>query len=145
MSASCNEPNDSFELQRNKTATASSNLIGNEPSLGNDNDLSTRWCANEGTYPQWWRVDLGASHALSAFSVRFEFSDRTYTYQVETSRDDATYTLQASVSGTGVLQLGTFPANLAARYVRITVTSGLPGDTTHPTWASFFEFSVTGT
>lgn len=131
------------DLSRNKAATASSEQTGKEAARGNDGDGATRWCAKVGTLPQWWRVDLGATHSLKEFKISFEYPDRKYSYDVETSADDSTYTLQKRTSGTAALQSGLFPAGVSARYVRITVTS--TDSSVSPTWASLFEFVVTGT
>jgi hypothetical protein len=131
------------ELSRQKPATASSQQTGNEPASGNDGDGVTRWCAKAGTFPQWWRVDLGATHLLKEFKISFEYTDRKYYYDIETSADDSAYTLQARASGMAALQTGAFPDGVSARYVRLTVTNADPLNTSK-TWASFFEFTVTG-
>jgi hypothetical protein len=131
------------ELAHGKPAIASSEQTGNVAPHGNDGMLATRWCASRGTYPQWWRVDLGATHTLSDFVVHFEHPDRKYTYLVETSVNDTVYVQQLSLSGTGAAQPGTFPSNVSARYVRFTVTAGAP-DGTQPTWACFFETEING-
>jgi hypothetical protein len=136
------------ELASGKTSTASSYQVGNEIAKGNDKDLTTKWCASAGTFPQWWRVDLGATYSLSTFSVTWEHPDRNYTYQIETSQNDSVYTVQASLSGIGSVQGTSFPSNTSARYVRVTVTNATPGTysgVTYPTWACFFELSITGT
>jgi hypothetical protein len=136
------------ELASGKKSVASSYQAGNENAKGNDKDLTTKWCASTGTFPQWWRVDLGATHSLSNFTVTWEHPDRTYTYKIETSQNDSVYAVQASLSGTGSVQSDSFPANTTARYVRVTVTDGAPATymgVTYPTWACFFELSITGT
>jgi hypothetical protein len=133
------------ELAIGKPVTASSQQPGNEPVNGNDNDTTTRWCASGGTFPQWWRVDLGASHQLSEVSIRFEHSDRTYSYVIETSPNDAVYTQQITASGTGVVQTVDLPVGVSARYVRITITGAVPTSVNgNGTWASFYELSLTG-
>jgi hypothetical protein len=132
------------ELSRNRPAIASSQQAVHDAASGNDGDSVTRWCSKGGTFPQWWRVDLGATHSLKEFKISFEYSDRKYYYDIETSADDSAYTLQARASGTAALQSGLFPAGVSARYVRITVTNADPAGTSQ-TWASFFEFVVTGT
>jgi hypothetical protein len=136
-----------IELASGKKSTASTYQAGNENAKGNDGDVSTKWCASTGTFPQWWRVDLGATRSLTNFSVTWEHPDRNYTYKIETSPNDSVYAVQASLSGTGSVQAGSFPANTSARYVRVTVTDAAPGTyagTTYPTWACFFEVSITG-
>jgi F5/8 type C domain len=135
------------ELAAARLVTASTEQPGNEAPHGNDGDLTTRWCAKDDTFPQWWRVDLGVAHTLSAFSVQFQHPERVYTYHVETSPDDAVYTLRSSLSGMGTVQSANFPAGVSTRYVRITVTDAAPlidvaGN--HTTWACFYDFSVTG-
>lgn len=133
------------ELAVGKKVTASDEQTGNEASKGNDNDATTRWCATDGSFPQWWRVDLGATHPLVQVSIRFEYPDRRYFYLVETSPDDTVYTQQITANGTGVTQTIALPANVSARYVRVTVTSATPlyANGTN-TWVSFWEFSLTG-
>jgi F5/8 type C domain len=135
------------QLAAGKKSSASTYQVGNENAKGNDGDVTTKWCASSGTFPQWWRVDLGATHSLSSFSVTWEHPDRNYTYKIETSQNDSVYAVQASLSGTGSVQGDSFPANTSARYVRVTVTDAAPGiyaGTTYPTWACFFELSITG-
>jgi hypothetical protein len=130
-------------LSLNQPATASTQQSGYAPASGNDGDSATRWCASSATFPQWWRVDLGAIHSLNDFRISFEYPDRNYYFDIETSADDAVYTRQVSTSGSAAPQSGSFPAGVSARYVRITITNADAG--VSPTWASFFEFVVTGT
>jgi F5/8 type C domain len=135
------------ELATGKSATASSVQTGNEVPYGNDGDPLTRWCAQGSAMPQWWRVDLGEAHELSSVGVSFQHPERTYDYLIETSKDDAVFLQQASLSGMGALQSYAFPPGVSARYVRITVTAATPlvdGTGTHLSWATFFEFSVKG-
>ena len=133
------------ELGKGKSVTASSQQTENAASQGNDGDTATRWAATSGSFPQWWRVDLAAVHQVSQISLRFEHPDRTYSYTIETSNDDAVYTLQRTANGTGVTQNLTLPAGVTARYVRVTVTNGLPLTVNgNGTWASFWECSLLG-
>ncbi len=133
------------ELAAGKKVTASSQEPANQATLGNDGSNTTRWCASDASFPQWWRVDLGANHLLAQVSILFEFSDRKYFYLVETSTDDAVYAQQVTASGTGVTQTIALPANVTARYVRITVTGATPVYANNTgTWASFWEFSLQG-
>ena len=99
------------------------------------------------TLPQWWRVDLGASHSLLSFSVQFEHPDRKYGYTIETSPDDKVYTLRATLIGMAAVQSSEFLPGASGRYVRITITSTTPivdASGSHTLWASFSEFSVIG-
>jgi hypothetical protein len=133
------------ELAAGKKVSASTQEVGNEATHGNDGSTTTRWCAIDGTFPQWWRVDLGASHLLTQVSIVFEHSDRKYFYLVETSTNDAVYAQQIMANGTGVTQTVALPANFTARYVRATVTRATPVSVNgNGTWASFWEFSLQG-
>lgn len=133
------------ELAGGKTVTASSQETGNEATHGNDGNMATRWCASGGSFPQWWKVDLGASHPLVQVSISFEHADRTYVYLVETSLNDAVYTQQIMANGTGAIQTVALPPSVTARYVRVTVTSATPVSVNgNGTWASFWEFSLQG-
>jgi hypothetical protein len=133
------------DLGQGKPATASSQQTGNETSQGNDGNYATRWCASDDTVPQWWRVDLGAPHQLTSFSVTFQLATRTYGYTVETSLDDVNYdnAYKLVITGTGAVQTQDFPSGANGRYVRIRITSAPPVGTS-PTWASFYEFTVQG-
>ena len=138
------------ELAVAKPSSASTQQPANPSTSGNDGQSGTRWSATSSTLPQWWRVDLGESHTLTQVAVQFEYSDRKYTYAVETSEDDTTYTSQVSVSaGMGATQVVPIPGSVSARYVRITVTATVAGvdssGNPRPTWASFWEISVLGT
>lgn len=136
------------ELAKNKKATASSVETGNDVAKGNDGDSKTRWCALSDKMPQWWRVDLGDTHQLTQVVVKFEHPERKYTYVIETSPNDAVFTQRAMVNGTGDTQTIDMPAGVSARYLRVTVTAGVPytdgNGITYPTWASFWELRVYG-
>ncbi|MBN1127347.1 MAG: fibronectin type III domain-containing protein, partial [Chitinispirillaceae bacterium] len=123
-----------------KTATASTQQSINTPVKGNDNRTSTRWCATSGTVPQWWKVDLGSSKTLSGSEVRWEKSGVNYRYKIETSPDNANWTVRANrTSTTSTAQTQAQSWSATARYVRITVTGLQSG-----IWASFWEFRVFG-
>jgi F5/8 type C domain len=136
------------ELAKNKKATASSNETANPVAKGNDGDSATRWCAISAAMPQWWRVDLVDTHLLTQVVLKFEHPERKYAYVIETSPNDAVYTQRAMVTGTSDTQTIDMPANVSARYVRITVTGAVPytdsGGKVYATWASFWEMRVYG-
>ena len=127
------------ELAQGKPVTGSSQQGGNEFAKGNDGATDTRWCADNPSLPQWWRVDLGSERLLTSFSVHWEHGDRAYTYLIETSNDDALFTTRVSNTATGSIQSADFPVSTRARYVRITVTGASPAG-----WASFYELGVSG-
>src|SRR5579859_5401109 len=88
-------------LSQGKPATASSFQAGNGVANGNDgNTTSTRWAASDGTFPQWWRVDLGSSQSLSqAITYWYSASTRSYKYKIEVSSDDVSYTTVVDNNG----------------------------------------------
>lgn len=130
-----------IELAQGKPATAKTVQTANPTSNGNDGVDSTRFCAADSKTGNWWRVDLGAEHALTRIEVMWEFA-RQYGYLVEVSTDDQSYTTAADRSATtDTTQTQTVALSGSARYVRITATA-LPASP--PTWMSFFEVKVYG-
>lgn len=130
------------DLATGKPATASSSQPDHTVAQGNDGNATSRWAATNNTFPQWWRVDLGATRHVISVAFRPEYADRKYSYLVETSTNDNLYTEQCNTNGTAAVHNVDLPADVFARYVRITITGSSSGGGTP--WASFFEFSVTG-
>jgi beta-galactosidase len=132
-------PTPGGNLAQGKTASADSAQTANPVASGNDGSTTTRWCANDGNLNHWWKVDLGASHALTGSEVMWEFA-RNYKYKVEVSTDNTNWTMAVDkTANASTAQTQNDPFTATARYVRITVT-GLAAST----WASFFEFRVFG-
>jgi alpha-L-fucosidase len=101
---------------------------------------TTRWCACDGNVNHWWKVDLGSAFDINGSRTIWETPGHAYKYKVETSSDDATYTLAVDkTANTDTTQIQTDYFTVNARYVRITVT-GLDAGR----WASFYEFKVLG-
>ena len=126
-------------LSQGQPATASSVQSGNAVASGNDGNLSTRWSASGSTFPQWWRVDLGASHALTKATINwYNGASRAYKYKIEVSSDGTTYTTAVDKTGNTTNGDTTDTFSATARYVRITVTGSSSG------WASFYECTVYG-
>jgi hypothetical protein len=127
-------------LSQGKAATASSEENSSRTAAkGNDGSLSTRWGASSSAYPQWWRVDLGASHALSRMDIAWlNSSGRSYKYKIEVSTDGTTYTTKIDQSGRTANGDTSDSFTATARYVRVTVTGSSSG------WASAYEFKVYG-
>ncbi len=127
-------------LSEGQPVSASSYEAGNIPGNGNDGDItSTRWAAVDGSYPQWWRVDLGSVQLIHKAVIYWYNADsRSYQYRIEISDDDVHYT--TVVDQTGRTEMGNsedvFTAS--ARYVRVTITGSSAG------WASFWECKVFG-
>jgi hypothetical protein len=125
-------------LSQNQPATASTFQTGNEVAKGNDGSLSSRWGAGSGSYPQWWRVDLGASHALHRMDIAWVNAARSYRYKIEVSDDDNIYTMVVDQSARTALGDSSDSLSVTARYVRVTVTGSSAG------WATAYEFKVYG-
>jgi hypothetical protein len=124
-----------------KVATASTSQSGNGAGNANDNSTSSRWAASSVAYPQWWKVDLGASKTLTAVeSLWYVSSTRGYQYRIEVSPNDVTYTevVNQSANATPGIKMDAFSAT--GRYVRITVL----GCTVSTGWAGAHEFRVFG-
>ncbi|MEV7420598.1 discoidin domain-containing protein [Streptomyces sp. NPDC089919] len=139
-------------LSRGKPATASSQeSSGLAAAKAFDGDGATRWASAEGSDPQWIRVDLGATAAVSRVRLTWEAA-YAKAYRVEVSADGATWTtLATETAGNG----GTDDLTALSgkgRYVRLTGTArgtsygyslyefevyGTPGDTTPPGTGAF--------
>jgi hypothetical protein len=125
------------------TASSEETNKGNTADKGNDGDTSTRWCASDGSTPQWWMVDLASKFNLTGSEVMWEFDNRVYRYKIEVSEDKTNWKLVVDKTNNArrlQIQRDSFSAE-AVRYLRITITSIGSSNT----WASFWEFSVFGT
>jgi beta-galactosidase len=128
-------------LSQGKPVTASSFQAGNEPSHGNDGNSSTRWAASDGTYPQWWRVDLGSVQPITNAVISwYNSSSRAYKYKIENSNDDTNYTVLVANTNNTTFGDTTNALSATTRYVRITVT----GTTAAGGFASFYECQIYG-
>jgi hypothetical protein len=128
-------------LSQGKTATASTYQAQNTPAKGNDGSASTRWAASSATYPQWWKVDLGAGYNLTRVDIAwYSSSNRAYKYKIEVSNDDSTYTTVVDKTGNTTYGDTSDSFTASGRYVRITVTACSAGGA----FASFSECKVYG-
>ncbi len=85
-----------LDLARGKVATASSNQgEGHLPGMAVDGDGETRWCADHGTFPQWWQVDLGKPQDLTGCLIAWEQPSAVYQYKVEGSADGKSWRMLA--------------------------------------------------
>ncbi|MGC3991189.1 MAG: polysaccharide lyase family protein [Chthoniobacteraceae bacterium] len=126
--------------QSKGTAASSSNGI-NTAGKGNNGSTGDRWQASAGTFPQWWRVDLGAAHTLRSIVTNwYQNTTNSYQYKIEASNDDVNYTTVVDKTGntSSGISYDTLPSTTQYRYVRIRVT-GSSGQ-----WASFYETQVYG-
>jgi hypothetical protein len=128
-------------LSQGKPATASTSQAGNPATNANDGSTTTRWAANSAAYPQWWRVDLGANHALTKTDINWYGSaNRAYKYKIEVSTNDSTYTTVVDKTGNTTYGDTSDSFTATARYVRVTVT----GCTNNTAYASAYEIKVYG-
>jgi len=121
-----------------KTAGSDSEENVNPASKANDGNLTTRWCAADGSFNHWWKVDLGSNYNLTGTEVLWE-KNKVYKYKIEVSTDGSTWVLAVDKTGNTTstqIQTDSFTAN-TVRYVKITVT-GFDSNC----WASFNEFKV---
>jgi hypothetical protein len=96
---------------------------GNEAWGAVDGDPRTKWCADDGDYPHWLSVDLGAPIAVTRSEIQWERRDGTvYSYRLETSPDGRKWTTVADKSAnpdTNQVQVDEFAAR--ARHFRLQV------------------------
>ena len=131
------------DLARDKAATASS-FEGDDkwPAAAVDGDPETRWCAADGSAPQWLQVDFGQPETLTGCRVVWEHENAPYLYKVEGSADGKSWNLlsdQTKNDSKARDRSHAFEAR-RTRYVRVTATEVAPDH-----WASLFTFQVFGT
>jgi CxxC motif-containing protein (DUF1111 family) len=128
-------------LSQGKPATASSVQAGNVVANANDGSTTTRWAAADGTYPQWWRVDLGASANVTNVSINWlNTTSRAYKYKLEVSSNDTSYTTVVDKTANTTFADTSDNFTASARYVRVTMT----GCTAGGAFASAYEIKVNG-
>ncbi|MFD8009735.1 discoidin domain-containing protein [Streptomyces sp. NPDC058955] len=126
-------------LSQGRPATASSTEgPGFEPALAVDGQSATRWASAEGSDPQWLRVDLGTTAALSRVRLDWEAAYAS-AYRIQSSADGATWTDLATVTG-GDGGTDDIAVTGDARYVRVYGTQRAT-----PYGYSLYELKVYGT
>jgi len=132
------------DLALKKPATASTTESDEHAAASaNDGDDDTRWCADSGSAPQWWQVDLGEPKNLSGVQIMWEMDDQLYLYVVEGSVDGKEWKMLSDQTGDKTPKAQVQTVNFDAggiRYVRIRITGGI--DDMH--WASIFDVKVFG-
>ncbi len=131
------------DLARDRPATASS-MQGDDLAPGSavDGQAATRWCASDGSAPQWLQVDLGGPETLTGCRVVWEHDDAPYFYKVEGSSDGKAWSVLSDQSK-GAERKADRSHKFAAqgvRYVRLDITGVADGH-----WASVCSFEVFGT
>ncbi len=119
-------------------ASSSTKAAANGAAAAVDGDGSTRWAGAVNAGPQWLRVDLGVTAAISRVKLNW---DKTYAanYRIETSTTGATWTtLYATTTGNGGTDDLTGLTG-TGRYVRINAASAKTAK-----GMALFEFKVYG-
>jgi hypothetical protein len=125
--------------------TASSQLSGYEASkaVDGDTDSSSRWAATDNSYPQWFKLDLGAVRTINKVrTIFYQYSSRNYSYEIQTSLDDASYTTvvgSKNSSQTVEWNEDAFPPT-SARFVRVDIA----GCSNPDGYAQITEIQVSG-
>ena len=90
------------------------------------------WCAADGSFPQWWQVDLGELQSVQALQLLLEDKSFNYEGQIEASEDGMTWTTLADLKTNPPAANGDITMTpTECRYVRVTFTDGknAQGDT----------------
>ncbi|MFC5834185.1 ThuA domain-containing protein [Nonomuraea insulae] len=125
-------------LALNKPATTSSTESAAFPaSAAVDGSTATRW-SSAFSDPQWIRVDLGGSYAITKVVLNWEAAYGR-AYQIQTSADGTTWTtIHSTTTGTGGVQ--TLTVNGTGRYLRMYGTTRAT-----PYGYSLYDLQVYGT
>ncbi|MCA9055293.1 MAG: discoidin domain-containing protein, partial [Planctomycetaceae bacterium] len=123
-------------------ATASSEETGKNNLAPNavDGKDATRWCASNGSAPQWLQLDLGQPKNIKGASLNWEGEGTTYRYNIEGSTDAQSWTTLADRSQQG--QRGKLDLNFDApgtQFVRINFLGSDTGG-----WGSLWEVRLHG-
>jgi beta-glucanase (GH16 family) len=113
-------PPSGTNLSQGKPTTASSTENAGTPaSAATDGNTGTRW-SSAFSDPQWVRVDLGATHAISKVALNWEAA-YAKAFQIQTSNDGTNWTtVYSTTTGTGGNQ--TLTVSGSGRYVRMNGT-----------------------
>ncbi|WP_141503110.1 immunoglobulin-like domain-containing protein [Paenibacillus luteus] len=98
------------------------------PSKANDGSYDTSWTASTGTWPHWWRVDLGAEYDLSNIQISwfmYKGSEAYYPYKIEISDDDVHYTVALDRTNNTTYGFTSDKLTGKARYVRVNMVNAV--------------------
>lgn len=125
-------------------ASISNRTNGNEAHMAVDGDLRTKWCANDGEYPHWLKIDLGSIKKIDKSEIVWELRNGTiYFYQIDCSPDGNNWkTVVDKRSNTDTNQIQIDLINTDARFFRLTVHGYEPPRRGGYAWASLFEWRL---
>ncbi len=102
-----------------------------------DGDTNTRWCASNGSLPQWVSVKFDEKRTIKQVTITWEF-DGVYQYKIEGSDDGRKWKLLADrTDNSKAAKTTTDELNAEVRFVRITITRVPVGN-----WASVREIML---
>jgi putative membrane-bound dehydrogenase-like protein len=128
-------------LALGKPVRASSEETGKNNFAGHavDGKANTRWCASDGSAPQWLQIDLQEPQALRGCELQWESSSAAYRYRVEGSLDGQSWETLVDRSRRGESGQHQHQFNAAPRFVRVTFLGSDSGG-----WGSLWEVKLTG-
>jgi len=128
-------------LALNRPAKASSEETGKNNFAPNafDGNRGTRWCAANGSAPQWVQVDLGEKKHLTGCRLDWESNQTIYKYQVEGSDDGENWRVLVERSKNTTDREANHEFDANARYVRVKYLGSNTGG-----WGSLWEIAVHG-
>jgi beta-galactosidase len=117
--------------------TASSNEDNNPPENAFDGNPNTRWCADNGSFPEWLQADMGHTRHVTGLSLTWERSYERYRCRIEGGADGKHWKTLADATAEPGIGDGPIPVTPAdVRIVRVTVTGSQGG------WASIRECAI---
>ncbi|MFV0442848.1 MAG: discoidin domain-containing protein, partial [Planctomycetaceae bacterium] len=128
-------------LDATTTASSEEKNRNNFASHAVDGKDATRWCASNGSAPQWLQIDLGSQQTVTGSAIQWESNNTIYRYTIEGSVDAKDWTMLADYAdkGRNGRQEDEFPAR-ELRYLRVTFLGSNTGG-----WGSIRELQVFGT
>ena len=119
--------------------TASSVQGGRFPWMAVDGAKGTRWCASDGSKPQWLQLEFPKPQEITEVSIVWESSNNIYGYRLEGSLDGKSWDLIKDATNNDKRGNTTdaFPAK-TLRFIRVT------GVKTSGGWISLWELTVKG-
>ena len=104
-----------------------------------DGNRSTRWCASNGSAPQWVQVDLGKKQHLTGCRLDWESPSAIYKYQVEGSDDGENWRVLVERSKNTTDREANHEFDTNVRYLRVKYLGSNTGG-----WGSLWEIAVHG-
>ncbi|MEZ6068563.1 MAG: discoidin domain-containing protein [Planctomycetaceae bacterium] len=129
-------------LAKAAKATASSEETGknNFAPHAVDGNPATRWCASNGSAPQWLQLDLGEAKPVRGATLKWESDQTVYKYTIEGSADGEQWTTLVDQSAQGLNGKHEFKFDAPnTRFVKVNFLGSNTGG-----WGSIWEVSLHG-